>query len=232
MCTRPVFLCPQVSSGFKLFSSWAQHHLPALESFLTRELLVNLLTKPSRNQANLPYLLTEALQLLQNHGNAKTFQQHLKIIEAKSAAFVQQSSDIRSIRNYLQMLVLFKESLPKADMATRLAVPLLHALAAIPIPADERQVHQFIADVSYVTDFLQELWKQSTSAMLLDCLRDLFHIISAMEGPEPSVCLGSVVRSESQAGAGWEGELIRVFQGAYFICFLPLEDFYVGLYSP
>ena len=204
-------LCPQVTSGFRLFSSWAQHHLPALENFLTRDLLVNLLTKPSRNQANLPYLLTEALQLLQAHSNAKVFQQHLKIIEAKSAAFVQQSTDIRPIRNYLQMLVQFKESLPKGDMAGRLAVPLLHALASIPIPANQRLLHQFVKDVSYVTNFLQELWKQSTSAMLLDCLRDLFHIISAVEGPEPSVCLGSIVRSdlctllEREVGEGWGG---------------------------
>lgn len=190
----------QVSSGFKLFDSWAQHHLTALDSVLTRDLLVNLLTKPSRNQANLPLLLSLVLQFLQNHGDngcSKLFQQHLKIIEAKAPVFVQSSSsDVKAVRNYLHLLLDFRDSLPKTDLASRLALPLMHVLASCQIPNEERQVGQFLKDVAYITDFLQQMWQQSTTSIntLLDCLRELFNIISASQGPEPSVCLASLVR--------------------------------------
>jgi hypothetical protein len=74
---------------------------------------------------------------------------------------------------------------------SRLALPLLQALASSSVPTDQRLVGQFIKDVAMVTDFLGQLWQQS-SATLLDGLRQLFAIISATEGPEPSVCLGSL----------------------------------------
>lgn len=188
----------QVSSGFKLFNSWAQHHITALEGFLSRDLLVNFLTKPSRNQANLPLLLTDALNLLQANGVIKVFQQHLKIIEAKSVAFVQENTDIVTVKNYMEMLLKFRESLPKGDLAGRLAVPLLHVLASNPIPADENQVYQFIKNVSTLSDYLKQIWMQQvgngSSTVLMDSLKELFHIISTVDGPEPSVCLGAVVR--------------------------------------
>ncbi|KAK7476728.1 hypothetical protein BaRGS_00032021 [Batillaria attramentaria] len=175
----------QVSSGFKLFNSWAQHHIPALEAFFTRDLLVNLLTKPSRNQANLPLLLSDALNLLQ----------HLKIVEAKSAAFIQENTDIVCVKNYMEMLLKFKDSLPKGDLAARLAIPLLHTLASNPIPAEEELVFQFIKDVSTLSEYLKQIWSQANGpTVLMDSLKELFQIISAVDGPEPSVCLGSVVR--------------------------------------
>ncbi|KAK7098092.1 ubiquitin carboxyl-terminal hydrolase 38-like isoform X2 [Littorina saxatilis] len=186
----------QVKAGLSLFQGWSQHHVGALEGFLSRDLLVNLITNPSKHQANLPILLTHALQLMRDHGNPKTFQQHLKIVEAKAPTFVQESvDDIVPIKNYLQMLLDFKDNLPKVgELAGRLALPLMQALASVQIPADEHKVHQFIKDVTLVTDFLQQIWSQSTSTLPLDRLRDLFNIISALDGAEPSVCLGSVVR--------------------------------------
>nr|KAG5692010.1 hypothetical protein BaRGS_027655 [Batillaria attramentaria] len=149
----------QVSSGFKLFNSWAQHHIPALEAFFTRDLL------------------------------------HLKIVEAKSAAFIQENTDIVCVKNYMEMLLKFKDSLPKGDLAARLAIPLLHTLASNPIPAEEELVFQFIKDVSTLSEYLKQIWSQANGpTVLMDSLKELFQIISAVDGPEPSVCLGSVVR--------------------------------------
>lgn len=186
----------QVSSGFKLFSVWGQNNIPVLESFFTRELLVNLMTKPCHNQANLPPFLSEVLTLFQTSGLTKVFQQHLKIIEAKSAVFIQEHSNIVCVRYFLEMLIKFREFLPKGDLAARLALPLLRVLAANTIPSDQVLVCQFVKNVSAVAEFLQLIWSQpnTPTSVLIDSLREIFLIISATEGPEPSLCLGAVVR--------------------------------------
>lgn len=191
-----IYCITQVSSGFKLFSSWAKYNIVVLESFFTRDLLVSLLSKPCQNQANLPLLLTETLSLLQSSSNAKIFQQHLKIIEAKSAAFVQENSEITCVKNYLDILIKFQDNVSNGDLASRLAVPLLRVLASNPIPPNQMHVCHFIKDVTAVSDFLNRLWslESTLTSVLVDCLREIFHIISAVEGPEPSVCLGAVVR--------------------------------------
>ncbi|XP_076467418.1 ubiquitin carboxyl-terminal hydrolase 38-like isoform X2 [Babylonia areolata] len=184
----------QVSSGFKLFRSWAQHHMAELENVLTRDLILNLISKPSRNQANLPLLLTQALNMLSEQENTKVFLQHLKVLGAKAGVFLKESPDIPSVKNYVQMLLHFRDSLPKGDLAERVALPLMRVLATHHIPTDEQLVYRFIVDITSLTDVLQQVWKESSLKVLLNCLQELFNIISAVDGPEPSVALGALVR--------------------------------------
>ncbi|XP_076446830.1 ubiquitin carboxyl-terminal hydrolase 38-like [Babylonia areolata] len=210
----------QMSSGFKLWSSWSQHHVGSLEAVLTRDLLTNLLTRPPRNHANLPLLLSPALALLQHsnsNGHAKAFQQLLKVIDSKAPTFLQESGrgDLSCLKNLLQLLAAFREGLPKGgeDLAARLVSPVLRCLASCPVPESAGQVQGFIRDVSTVTEILQQTWGggggggQSASSssssnggppgagnlgLLQDCLKELFKILSAVDDPEPSPCLGAL----------------------------------------
>ncbi|KAL8599620.1 hypothetical protein ACOMHN_053679 [Nucella lapillus] len=210
----------QVSSGFKLFSSWARHHPPVLDSLLTRDLLLSLLGKPCRNRANVPLLLTAALELMQKEGESsssgsgssggssssggisvsggavgsKLLVQHLKVLGVKAAQFFEDSPDLVSIVHYVRMLLRFKDSLPKGDLADRVALPLMKVLATHHIPSDEAQVYGFIMDVTSLTQTLQQVWKESSLGLLLTCLQELFSIISSLEPPHPSLALAALVR--------------------------------------
>ncbi|XP_062577583.1 ubiquitin carboxyl-terminal hydrolase 35-like [Saccostrea cucullata] len=181
-----------VSEGLQVYISWAKYNLKTFEAFFDREFLLSLFSYRGKQEANAVLLLEASMELLQR---SSSYSGHVKVVEAKAISYVREHPSIDCLTNFVNFLSKFRECLPKGDFVSTFCVSLIHSLSMCSIPQDHTEIFKYIKNVDRICFLIHDIWNNADSDVIMDSLKAIFGIISAIEETEPSFCLGAVVRN-------------------------------------
>lgn len=181
-----------VSEGLQVYTSWAKYNLTTFEAFFDREFLLHLFSYKGEHEANAILLLEASMELLQR---SSSYSGYVKVVEAKAISYVREHPSIDCLTNFVNFLYKFKECLPKGDFVSTFCVSLIYSLSLCSIPQDHMDILLYIKSVDRVCSLIHSVWNNTNTDVIMDSLKAIFGIISAIEETEPSFCLGAVVRN-------------------------------------
>lgn len=178
------------TEGLSILKSWAKHNLSTFEEFFNREYLVSLLSRKCLREFNVPILIKNCLLLL---NGSSTFYSHLKCIQAMAINYIQEHPSMRCIVNFINLLKDYKECIPQGDFTSKFCVSVIHGVALTSRPEGKFTVMEYINGSENIFKFINALWQQTDSGIILESLKAIFAAISNPE-IEMSFCLGAVVQ--------------------------------------
>lgn len=183
-----------LTEGLQVYMSWAKYNLTTFEAFFDREFLLSLFSYKGKHEANAVLLLEVSMELLQR---SSSYSAHVHVVEAKAISYVREHPSIDCLTNFVNFLFKFKECLPKGDFVSTFCVSLINSMSLCSISEDSgpENVIVYIRNVDKICSLIHNLWNNADSEVILESLKAIFGLISALEETEPSICLGAVVRN-------------------------------------
>lgn len=183
-----------LTEGLQVYKSWAKYNLTTFEAFFDREFLLSLFSYKGKHEANAVLLLEVSMELLQR---SSSYSAHVHVVEAKAISYVREHPSIDCLTNFVNFLFKFKECLPKGDFVSTFCVSLINSMSLCSISEDSgpENVIVYIRNVDKICSLIHNLWNNADSEVILESLKAIFGLISALEETEPSICLGAVVRN-------------------------------------
>lgn len=183
-----------LTEGLQVYKSWAKYNLTTFEAFFDREFLLSLFSYKGKHEANAVLLLEVSMELLQR---SSSYSAHVRVVEAKAISYVREHPSIDCLTNFVNFLFKFKECLPKGDFVTTFCVSLINSMSLSSTPEDSghENIIVYIKNVDRICSLIHSLWNNADSEVILESLKAIFGLISALEETEPSMCLGAVVRN-------------------------------------
>lgn len=176
--------------GVTVFQSWARYNRSTLESFFTKELLLELLSSQHKYTGGAVLFIHEALNALQNSPKS-TFL--LQLIEVKSISFIRDHPQVKALKCFCDLLMQYRECIPKGEFTSTFCISIIHSMSAV--SPGELSPAIFFKDVHAISSLLGHILQNTDSDTILLCLQTIFRIISSNEDNfEPSICLGSLVQ--------------------------------------
>ncbi|XP_052794346.1 ubiquitin carboxyl-terminal hydrolase 38-like isoform X1 [Mya arenaria] len=178
--------------GLDIFRAWAKGQGSKFDEFFNKEFLLTLFSKKFShdNRGMVPVLLKESLKALQT---SAMFRNHCTVIEAKATGYVREKLHVDCLTKFADLLLEFKECIPKGDLASPFCTQLIRSLSLCGSPDHETEIVNYIKGVNTVANLLAYMWDTPDAQSLQDSLKEIFKIISMPCDVEPSICLGSLV---------------------------------------
>ncbi|BFZ13038.1 hypothetical protein BsWGS_16077 [Bradybaena similaris] len=185
----------QVSSGFKLLSTWGSHHFQTFLSYFSSKLVSQMLSDVNNMSSNMPLLLREGFHVLVNKRHTHTYYECAEVVQSNITKCVSSTSNSLLVRNVGLLLEEFKECIPSDEgEAVRFCYAVLNHLRFSDPPKVDASIINCMDDIARI---LGLVWKLHHQTVLARSLNFIFCTISAPRSerlPEPSCCLAAVVR--------------------------------------
>ncbi|KAK3099789.1 hypothetical protein FSP39_009652 [Pinctada imbricata] len=180
------------SQGLSVYLAWARYNLRVLETFFSREFLLELLQLKCHNEGSVFILIKDSMTLLQQ---SAVFSAHLQVLEAKAISYVRDHPSTPCLKNLAVFLEDFKQCIPKGDFASTFCISLIQSLSLCTVPDSPQDVIEYIRDVERVCKLVFNIWNSSDSEnIIIDSLKAIFAVISDSGDNKPSFCLAAVVQ--------------------------------------
>lgn len=173
--------------GLVVLKTWVRNNLTTYEQFFNRDYLISLLSKKCLREDNIPLLIKESFQLLQQCN----IQNHLSVIEAMAINYVQSHPSVIGTANFVGLLKSYKECIPKGDFTSKFCSSMIHSVALSSRP--EGRVIEYYHGSELIFKFISILWSKADSNFILESLKTVFRLISDPK-VEMSFCLGAIVQ--------------------------------------
>lgn len=179
--------------GMLVFKSWVQYNLSTFEDFFNREYLLGLLQKKVCNPGSVISLLHESMNFLQR---SIGFQTYTQLIQTSGITYVREHPNALCLSSFVTFLNEYQNCIPKGDFTSTFCVSLIQSLSLCSVPDKSTDVLEFIKQVENICSFINNIWNNTDSVVVMDSLNAIFRIISTVGDSDldPSICLGGMAQ--------------------------------------
>ncbi|KAH9513929.1 hypothetical protein Btru_031764, partial [Bulinus truncatus] len=127
----------QVSSGFKLLSTWGSHNLDSFMNFFTPSFVAQVMLPGNGIDGNVPLLIREGFRVV-HQGLPYSYTDHAQVVQKNVTKFICSTADRLVVRNVGLLLREFTECIPtEENQVINLCLAVLHHLSSGVPPPDE-----------------------------------------------------------------------------------------------